>query len=53
MKILVAGGLRMKRLLTLGVLFVVALSACIAPAATQESVDTTQQVDVTVFKAPN
>jgi hypothetical protein len=53
MKILVAGGIRMKQMITLGMLFMVALSACAAPAATQESIDTTQQVDVTVFKAPN
>ena len=43
----------MKRLLMLSLLVVVALSACTAPAATQEAADANQQVDVTVFKAPN
>lgn len=43
----------MKRLLILGVLVLVALSACAAPATTQEAADTTKTVDVTVFKAPN
>ena len=42
----------MKRLLTFSLLVVVALSACTAPAATQQAADATQQVDITVFKAP-
>ena len=43
----------MKRLLTLSLFVVVVLSACAAPAATQQAVEPNQQVDVTVFKAPN
>ena len=43
----------MKRLLMLSLLVVVALSACTAPAATQDAADTNQQVNVTVFKEPN
>lgn len=42
----------MKRYLIFSLLFVVALSACTAPAATQQAADATQQVDITVFKAP-
>lgn len=42
----------MKRFLTFSLLVVVALSACTAPAATQQTADATQQVDITVFKAP-
>ncbi len=43
----------MKRLLALGVLVLVALSACAAPATTQEAVDTTKSADITVFKPAN
>jgi hypothetical protein len=43
----------MKRLLGFSLLIVVALSACAAPTATQQVVEPDQQVDVTVFKAPN
>lgn len=43
----------MKRLLVLGMLVLLALSACAAPAITQEAVDTTKQADITVFKPAN
>lgn len=43
----------MKRLLLLGVLVGLALSACSAEAATLEADKANQQDDVTVFKAPN
>jgi hypothetical protein len=49
----IAGGEFMKRLLALGVLVLVALSACAAPATTQQAVDTTKQAEIIVFKPSN
>ena len=43
----------MKRLFAFVVLVLVAVSACAAPATTQEAVDTTKQADVIVFKPAN
>jgi hypothetical protein len=42
----------MKRFLAFSLFVVVVLSACTAPAATEQAANATQQVDITVFKAP-